>query len=78
MSKTDPSHYKHHEMECWDEMEALFTREEVTAYYKLCVWKYRYRAGYKEGESMASDIAKSDVYVKRAATYSQRHGEEGA
>lgn len=72
-AKTDPSHYKEHAMECWDEMEALFSRDEVLAYYKLCVWKYRYRAGNKQGESAETDQAKADVYVKRAASYDARH-----
>lgn len=73
MSKQDPDHYKVHPMECWDEMEAVFPEEMVKSYYALCAWKYRYRAGSKVGESAEEDKGKADTYIKRAATYRERH-----
>jgi len=58
-----PVHYERDgAMECIDEMQLLFTKEEVMAFCKLNAWKYRYRAADKNG---LEDIKKSDWYIRK-------------
>lgn len=58
-----PSHYEREgAIECIDEMQLLFTKEEVMAFCKLNAWKYRYRAADKNG---IEDIKKSDWYIRK-------------
>lgn len=56
-----PSHYggKH---ECIEVMRALFGDEVVKDFCKCNSFKYRFRAGKKEGESADKDIAKAEWY----------------
>lgn len=56
-----PAHYKR-EIECIDEMIAVFGRGMVRNFCLLNVWKYRYRAADKNGRE---DIEKSDWYMKK-------------
>lgn len=56
-----PKHYaRENGMECIDEMQLLFPKEEVMAFCKLNAWKYRYRAADKNG---LEDLKKSDWYI---------------
>ena len=64
--KVNPDHYKTREMECIDEMFALYGAECVLHYCICCVHKYRYRAGNKVGEDRETDLRKSDWYAKLA------------
>ncbi len=62
MTKVDhPEHYqgKH---ECIDVMRALFGDEAVEGFCKCNAFKYRFRAGQKEGEKKEDDIAKAEWY----------------
>lgn len=56
-----PDHYqgKH---ECIDEMVALFGVEDVKAFCRCNVYKYRFRAGKKNGEE---DIRKAEWYMDK-------------
>ena len=56
-----PKHYNR-EIECIDEMLMVFGREAVMHFCLCNVWKYRYRAGDKNGQE---DIEKSDWYMKK-------------
>lgn len=60
-----PSHYNVHKHECIDEMIALFGVDETMAFCKLNAWKYRYRAGAKDGEAREKDLAKADGYIDK-------------
>ena len=60
-----PSHYKVHKHECIDEMIAVFGVDETMAFCKLNAWKYRYRAGAKDGEAKEKDLAKADWYLDK-------------
>lgn len=60
-----PSHYNVHKHECIDEMIALFGVDETMAFCKLNAWKYRYRAGAKDGEAREKDLAKADWYIDK-------------
>lgn len=57
-----PQHYKRDgAMECIEEMVLAFGLEETITFCKLNVWKYRYRAGEKNGEE---DLKKADEYMR--------------
>ena len=60
-SVNHPAHYqgKH---ECIDEMVALFGVEDVKAFCRCNVYKYRYRAIQKGGQE---DIDKADWYTRK-------------
>lgn len=60
-SVNHPAHYqgKH---ECIDEMVALFGVEDVKAFCRCNVYKYRYRAIQKGGQE---DIDKDDWYMDK-------------
>ena len=58
-----PQHYNREGgMECLDEMLMIFGRDATMHFCLLNAWKYRYRAGSKNG---MQDIAKSDFYIKK-------------
>lgn len=56
-----PAHYqgKH---ECIEVMRAIFGDPAVEDFCRLCAFKYRFRAGNKDGESKEKDIAKAEWY----------------
>lgn len=61
-----PSHYNREgAIECIDEMELIFGKEETAIWCKLNTWKYRYRAGEKPGEEALKDLQKSDWYMNK-------------
>lgn len=57
----EPPHYKQHVMQCIDEMVEVFGVDAVISYCKCNVWKYRYRAPFKN--SADEDNMKSDWYM---------------
>lgn len=60
-----PNHYcAEGAMESIDEMVLVFGKEAVKNFCLCNVWKYRYRAPFKNGEE---DIAKSHWYMKKYA-----------
>lgn len=56
-----PEHYqgKH---ECIEVMRKMFGDEAVRGFCKCNAYKYRFRAGQKDGESAETDIAKAEWY----------------
>lgn len=72
--KINPDHYKTREMECIDEMFALYGAQVVLNYCICCVHKYRYRAGNKVGEDAETDLKKSDWYAKMAQNIRDDYG----
>ena len=67
ISINHPTHYKLNDRECINEMLVLFGPEMVRTFCTLNAWKYRYRAGAKQSESSASDLAKADRYIEYAS-----------
>lgn len=63
-SVNHPSHYqgKH---ECIDIMEAMFGPYELMVFCKLNVYKYRFRAGKKDGSSLEDDLKKATWYENK-------------
>lgn len=60
----EPPHYKIHEMECIDEMVAVFGPVAVIKYCGIAAWKYRYRFTAKGNPEQ--DMAKSEWYIRKA------------
>ena len=56
-----PSHYQG-KYECIDLMRAMFGDKAVFDFCKCNSFKYRFRAGKKDGSSMEEDIAKAEFY----------------
>lgn len=57
----EPPHYMQHAMQCIDEMVEVFGADAVIDYCKCNVWKYRYRAPFKD--DVDEDNMKSDWYM---------------
>lgn len=58
-----PQHYtRENAIECIEEMILVFGEEAVATFCLLNCWKYRYRAGDKNGNE---DIKKSDWYMNK-------------
>ena len=62
-----PDHYKTHDKECIVEMLILFGLDNFIMFCQMNAWKYRYRAGSKDGNSADQDNAKADRYIEYAA-----------
>ena len=56
-----PSYYQG-KYECIDLMRAMFGDDAVIGFCKCNSFKYRFRAGKKNGASMDDDIAKAEWY----------------
>ena len=56
-----PTHYQG-KYECIDLMRVLYGDEAVAGFCKCNAYKYRFRAGKKEGEDAQKDIAKAEWY----------------
>lgn len=56
-----PSHYDGPH-ECIEVMEALFGVDDVKGFCRCNSFKYRFRAGKKEGASAEQDLAKAQFY----------------
>ena len=61
-----PSHYNVSGIECIDEMILAFGPETTKAFCVCNAWKYRYRAGHKDGSSRSDDLEKASRYMKYA------------
>lgn len=56
-----PAHYQGNH-ECIDVMRAMFGDEAVKGFCRCNAYKYRFRAGCKDGESAEDDLAKAEWY----------------
>lgn len=62
-----PSHYSQNgRRECIEEMRIMFGDEAVRQWCILTAYKYRYRAGNKEGNSAEQDNNKAEWYLNYA------------
>lgn len=65
-----PSHYqKDGHKECIDEMREKFGDTAVYYFCRLNAYKYRYRAGLKDGNSAEQDLKKAEWYDE----YAEKH-----
>ena len=63
-----PSHYNTEgRKECWDEMIEIFGVDAVVIFDILSAYKYRYRAGLKEGNPSEQDKEKIKNYMNHTA-----------
>ena len=58
----NPKHYKLYQHECIEEMILVFGIEDVKAFCRCNIWKYRYRASAKNGEE---DLRKAEWYMNK-------------
>lgn len=56
-----PSHYQG-KNECIDVMRAMFGDEAVKGFCRCNAYKYRFRAGRKDGQSADQDLKKAEWY----------------
>ncbi len=69
-----PAHYcREGAMECIDEMVLVFGKAKTAHYCLLNAWKYRYRAGDKNG---LEDMKKSDWYMRKYAELTEEMKED--
>lgn len=61
-----PDHYMQHAKECIVEMLIIFGLDNFITFCTMNAWKYRYRAGSKDGNSADQDNAKADRYIEYA------------
>lgn len=61
-----PSHYNQGKVECIDAMESAYGIDDVIAFCKCNAFKYQWRAGHKDNESIEKDIAKAQWYQNKA------------
>lgn len=75
-----PEHYQGTH-ECIEVMRAMFGDQAVEDFCRLCVFKYRFRAGKKDGESKEKDIAKAEWYedylIQMQKEYRNRYANYG-
>jgi hypothetical protein len=73
MNKIDhPEHYSG-EHECIEVMRALFGYEAVKDFCRCNSFKYRFRAGRKEGETKQEDIKKAEWYEDYLINLCENH-----
>lgn len=61
-----PAHYQRDGKECIDCMIEEFGVKAVIDFCICNAYKYRFRAGHKEGNTREQDMAKADWYLKKA------------
>ena len=69
-----PAHYKKGGKECIDAMVEKFGADAVIAFCKCNEFKYKWRAGNKDGTTEKTDLSKAKWYKRKAkALYEQAH-----
>ena len=64
-NKIEPPHYKGQNGQLWQDMIKLYGVEAFINFAQLNAFKYRMRAGKKDGESAEEDIKKALWYEER-------------
>lgn len=72
MDKIKPNHYKGDKRDCIDEMLLLFGIEEVKAFCRCNIYKYKYRAERKNGQE---DLGKAEEYMDILESLEHKEGE---
>lgn len=67
-----PAHYQG-EYECIDLMREIYGDEAVRNFCIINAYKYRFRAGKKQGETAQSDLDKADWYERYVMNHMQRN-----
>lgn len=60
-----PSHYNQGGIEAIDAMESAYGIDDVIAFCKCNAFKYQWRAGHKDDESIEKDLAKAQWYQNK-------------
>ncbi len=72
VNDSNPSHYRGSNYECIDLMRAMFGDEAVKGFCKCNSFKYRFRAGKKDGESAEKDLSKAQWYENYLMTMEEK------
>lgn len=65
-NQINPNHYKASGMETWEMMLKIWGTEAFIKHCEMCAFKYRMRAGLKQGASVETDLAKANWYEAKA------------
>ena len=57
-----PEHYNHGEIECYDALKSMLSKEELIGYLRGNSFKYRWRFRQKNGKQ---DLEKAEWYEKK-------------
>lgn len=61
----NPAHYRHASKEVWEMMVDIYGLEAFINFCELNAFKYRMRAGRKEGAAIETDINKAMWYEEK-------------
>lgn len=62
----NPKHYQASGLETWEMMLKIWGKEAFIKHCEMCAFKYRMRAGLKQGASVETDLAKANWYEAKA------------
>jgi hypothetical protein len=65
-NQINPNHYKASGIETWEMMLKIWGTEAFIKHCEMCAFKYRMRAGLKQGASVETDLAKANWYEAKA------------
>lgn len=73
-----PAHYNDYDVEVIEMMERVFGHEAVINFCRLNAFKYRMRAGHKDGNSLEQDLKKERWYLNYIKEHDQAPLSPGA
>lgn len=73
-----PDHYNDYDVEVIEMMERIFGHEAVINFCRLNAFKYRMRAGHKDGNSLEQDLKKERWYLNYIREHDQAPLSAGA
>lgn len=68
----NPKHYKHMSKEVWQMMCDIWGVNAFLLHCEMSAFKYRMRAGLKDGQPVERDIEKAKWYEEQAKTIRER------
>jgi len=74
MNKVTPNHYKQGPKEVWQMMIDIWGEEAFINFCELNAFKYRMRAGKKEGNTIEEELGKAEWYERKAEELKQDRG----
>jgi hypothetical protein len=64
-----PAHYQNFSQETWVMMLKIWGADKFAVYCEINAFKYKMRAGTKDGSSAIEDLQKAEWYLKKAKEY---------
>ena len=75
-NQINPKHYQASGFETWEMMLKIWGKEAFIKHCEMCAFKYRMRAGLKQGASVETDLAKANWYEAKAKMLSEKEDRE--